>query len=69
MRARMARALVRWVSWWIDMAYRMNIVRLPRAEKVFGRGGQMTQKIAFPLARRLDKEAMGDQMVNEGWWG
>lgn len=69
MRARAARALVRWVSGWIDTAYQYNCLGMKRCESVAAWIGRDIQRIAFPVARRLDRNAMGEQMVNEGWWG
>ena len=69
MRARSSRALVRWVSGWIGTAYECYVYNLPRAERTCGWIGRNIQRAAFPIARRLDRNAMGEQMVNEGWWG
>jgi hypothetical protein len=32
-------------------------------------GAQRVERIAIPLARRIDRDAMGRQMVEECWWG
>jgi hypothetical protein len=69
MRERLARALVRWASRWIEAAYRAYCDDMPRLEALWSRGGRHVQRIAFPLASRLDREAMGEQMAREGWWG
>jgi hypothetical protein len=69
MRARISRALVRWVSGWIGTAYYANCSRLRRVESASAWFGRNIQRATFPIARRLDRNAMTDQMVNEGWWG
>jgi hypothetical protein len=69
MRARLARVLVRWVSRWIQAAYQANCRGMPRWESAWSWGSRKVQGVAFPLARKLDREAMVDQMVEECWWG
>lgn len=68
-RSRFARALVRWVSRWISAAYDANCAGMKRMEAFWGFGGRQAQRVAFPIARRLDREAMTDQMIEECWWG
>jgi hypothetical protein len=69
LRAGASRALVRWVSRWIQAAYQANCDGRPRMESFFALCGRRVQWFAFPLARRLDGEAMVDQMIEECWWG
>lgn len=68
-RASLSRSLVRWVSRWIEAAYHANCAGMPRMEAMWAFGGRQVQRVAFPLARRLDREAMTDQMIEECWWG
>lgn len=68
-RARVARALIRWWSRWIQAAYQANCDGMPRLERFFARGGRCVMRIAYPIARRLDPEATTTQMIEEGWWG
>lgn len=73
-RAHLAKALVRWVSRWWATSYN-SWVRVDKGEfgpwwhAVWSYPCPYVEGIAIPLARRLDKEAMVDQMVDEGWWG
>lgn len=67
-RSRFARALVRWVSRWHDAAYAANC-REAHSEAFWAAGARRAQRLAFPIARRLDREAMADQMIEECWWG
>lgn len=64
-----ARAIVRWASRWVDRSYAAYCAGRPRTQAVWSRGGLGAEWIAFPLARGIDREAMGDQMAQEGWWG
>lgn len=73
-RAAVARALVRWVSRWYDGSYHAW-VRKDRDgapewwEHGWGWMAKRAERVALPLARRLDREATGQQMVEECWWG
>jgi hypothetical protein len=69
MRSWLARACVVEVSGWIHSAYGYHCRDMPRAEQLCARIGLRLEKVLFPVARRLDKEAMVDQMVHECWWG
>ena len=57
------------MSRWIQAAYLANCNGSPRREAMWAAGGRRVQRFALPLARRLDREAMTDQMIEEGWWG
>lgn len=69
LRMRAARWIVRWRARWLDAAYQAYSDEMWRFERFFAWGGNKIEKIVFPLARWLDKEAMETQMVEEGWWG
>ena len=68
-RAEAARKLVIIVSILISQAYIANCFGQKRRENLYGWASNAVQAVAFPLARALDKKAMVDQMVEEGWWG
>lgn len=66
-----ARALVRWVSRWMDASY-AAYVRFDgdtRWSRAWAAGARRAQRVAFPLARKLDHVAMSEQMAEECWWG
>lgn len=69
MRAWLARALVRWVSNWIEAAYSAHCRDMPRWEAWWVAGARRAQRFALPIAERLDHEAMINQMAEECWWG
>jgi hypothetical protein len=69
MRAWLARRIVKEVSFYIETAYMANCHKQRRVERFFGRVGIWHERVLFPIARRLDKEAMVDQMIAECWWG
>lgn len=68
-RERLSRGIVKWVSGWIGTAYRANCYELPRVEDACFAVSKFFQPRLFPIANYIDKEAMLDQMANEGWWG
>jgi hypothetical protein len=57
------------VSRWIEAAYLANCAGAKWREALWAAGGRRAEKVAFPLARRLDERAMVEQMVEECWWG
>lgn len=65
----LARALVRWVSRNIEAAYMANEAGANRRERYWAWQSRRVQSVAFPLARRVNHEAMTTQMIAEGWWG
>jgi hypothetical protein len=69
MRARVARGLVRHVSRAIDSAYCAHVLELWISEAYWSQIACRRQRWAFPLARLLDRSAMGAQMAEECWWG
>jgi hypothetical protein len=68
-RARLARALVHHVATGIDRAYDCHLMQMAEGEREWTRVWVRRERWAFPLARRLDRTAMTDQMVEDGWWG
>lgn len=68
-RARAARTIVILVSDCIEIAYMAYCQRDKETEEKFANLGRRFQKILFPVARKLDKDAMVNQMVTECWWG
>jgi len=71
-RNRIARALVRWVSSAMDESYGAYVEfdgQNVKKEQLWNNRSKRRQKIAFPLANMIDKQAAGDQMAMEGWWG
>lgn len=69
LRASSSRLLVIWVSGWIGTSYYLNCLGQTRLENISAAIGRKIQSVAFPLAKKLDNEAMVDQMINECWWG
>lgn len=68
-RARSARWLVYLISSFLDHSYSAHGKNHKLRSGAWARSGHLLQKPLFPIARRLDKDAMGDQMAEECWWG
>ena len=73
-RAAMAKALVRWASRWIDASYaawcRQDRGEVPRWwADLWNFPCRWVNRLAIPVASRLDSWATGEQMAEEGWWG
>lgn len=68
-RTRIAQSIVILVSDCIEAAYIANCNKEKETEEMYANLGVLLQKMLFPIARRLDKNAMARQMVNECWWG
>lgn len=64
-----ARALVRYVSTFIDFAFECNVLGFRRLERVYVTTGRIVEKPLLPLAKKIDREAALEQMAREGWWG
>lgn len=69
LRSRFARALVRWVSRWYEAAHRANERGTPHWENLWVVGADRAERLGLRLALRLDRDAAGAQMAEEGWWG
>lgn len=69
MRKRLAQGIVRLISKHIECAYLANCHGKTKWENYHGRNARWLQKALFPIAKRLDHDAMVEQMVNECWWG
>lgn len=69
MRARSARAIVRWVSRWWQASLQAHDRDPVLWVGFWDRGAHYAERIGLPIARRLDREAMGRQMAEECWWG
>jgi Uri superfamily endonuclease len=64
---RIARALVRWVSRRWEADYLRYERRHPAGSAVcFAR---VAERVVVPIARRINHEAAGQQMIEECWWG
>jgi hypothetical protein len=74
LRAKLARALIRWSARWWDASY-AAWVRMDKGEVSKGyhdwwyRQAARINNLAVPLAHRLDQDATGAEMVEHGWWG
>lgn len=69
MRAELARKIVIAVSMLLTQAYLANCRGDKGIENLYGAASRALARLSFPLARKLDKEAMTTQMVEECWWG
>jgi hypothetical protein len=68
-RSELSQWIVRKISNRISRAYNANCDGHHFRERMHGYIGKHLQRLLFPIARRLDKEAMVDQMIEESWWG
>jgi hypothetical protein len=74
MKARLARWLVRWSARWWDASYAAWVRKDKgevgaRYDAYWAWGARNVQRLALPLASRLDSDATGAEMVEHGWWG
>ena len=74
LRAHAARALVRWASRSIQASYcayvRRDSGHAPEWwDKPWPALSRRINRVALPLASRLDGDAAGAQMIEEAWWG
>ena len=72
--SRVAQQWVRWASWWWDASYsaymRRDSGKAPWWwDKPWAWMARKVNRVAIPLALKLDKEAAVTEMVNQGWWG
>lgn len=74
MKARAAKLLVRWASRWLAASYgawvRVDKGEMPAWwDKLWAWPCRCVNRVAIPIASRLDNQATGEQMAEEGWWG
>lgn len=69
MKARLAKWMVHCVARTIDHAYGCYCEDKRHMEKAWNIFGTRLERVFFPIARQLDKEAFTTQLIDESWWG
>jgi hypothetical protein len=73
-KSKLSRALVRWASRSISASYEAY-VRVDKGQmpnwwmKPWDWLARRVNQVAIPSARKLDKDAMVEEMAKQGWWG
>lgn len=69
MRDYLARAIVRWVSSYIERSFTCHCNCHYGYAGLWAKAGKLAGKVGLPFARLIDRDAAVEQMAQEGWWG
>lgn len=69
MKAKLAQWIVKLASYQYGVGYRALCNRRYAKEERAAKRAIYITKTYFPIAEKLDKDAMLEQMCKEGWWG